>query len=155
MVRSAEELEYLQCVRQVAAEKIASRTEEFDRTGTFPWVNFDALNSLGLNGVFVPEEYGGGPLSFSCVLRIVEALSRACPSTAISWATTMHAAVSLCEYGTEEQKSRFLTRIAGGKLAALAITESAGGSDVLAMQSTVVPDGDDLVLNGSKVFITN
>jgi acyl-CoA dehydrogenase len=155
MIRSAEELEYLQYVRQVAAEKIAPRAEEFDRTGTFPWVNFDVLNSLGLNGVFVPEEYGGTQLSFSCVLRIVEALSRACPSTAISWATTMHAVASLCEYGTEEQKSRFLPRIAEGKLAALAITESAGGSDVLAMRSTVVPDGDDLVLNGSKVFITN
>jgi acyl-CoA dehydrogenase len=155
MIHSSEELEYLQYVRQVAAEKIAPRAEEFDRTGEFPWVNFDVLNSLGLNGVFLPEEYGGTPLSFGCVLRIVEALSRACPSTAISWATTMHAVAPLCEYGTEEQKSRFLTRIAVGKLAALAITESSGGSDVLAMESTVVPDGDDLVLNGSKVFITN
>jgi acyl-CoA dehydrogenase len=155
MIHSSEELEYLQYVRQVAAEKIAPRAEEFDRTGEFPWVNFDVLNSLGLNGVFLPEEYGGTPLSFGCVLRIVEALSRACPSTAISWATTMHAVAPLCEYGTEEQKSRFLTRIAEGKLAALAVTESSGGSDVLAMESTVVPDGDDLVLNGSKVFITN
>jgi alkylation response protein AidB-like acyl-CoA dehydrogenase len=142
-------------VRQVAAEKIAPRAEEFDRTGAFPWANFDVLNSLGLNGVFVPEEYGGTPLSFGCVLRIVEALSRACPSTAISWATTMHAVAPLCDYGTEDQKSRFLPRIAEGKLAALAITESTGGSDVLAMRSALVPDGDELVLNGSKVFITN
>jgi acyl-CoA dehydrogenase len=155
MIHSSEELQYLQYVREVAAEKIAPRAEEFDRAGEFPWANFDVLNSLGLNGVFVPEEYGGTPLSFGCVLRIVEALSRACPSTAISWATTMHAVAPLCDYGTEDQKSRFLPRIAEGKLAALAITESTGGSDVLAMRSALVPDGDELVLNGSKVFITN
>jgi acyl-CoA dehydrogenase len=155
MIRSEEELEYLQYVRQAAADKIAPRAEEFDRTGEFPWVNFDVLNSLGLNSVFLPKEHGGTPLSFSCILRIVEALSRACPSTAISWATTMHAVVPLCVYGTEEQKSRFLPRIADGKLAAVAITESTGGSDVLAMRSTLVPDGDAVILNGSKVFITN
>jgi alkylation response protein AidB-like acyl-CoA dehydrogenase len=155
MIPSAEELEYLQYVRQAAVEKIAPRAEEFDRTGEFPWANFDVLNSLGLNAAFIPKEYGGTQLSFSCVLLIVEALSRACPSTAISWATTLHAIGPLCEYGTEEQKSRFLPRIAAGKLAAVAITESTGGSDVLAMRSTLVPDGDDLVLSGSKVFITN
>jgi acyl-CoA dehydrogenase len=155
MLRSAEEREFLQYVRQAAEEKIAPRAEEFDRTGEFPWANFDVLNGLGLNGVFVPKEYGGTDLSFSCVLLIVEALSRACPSTAISWATTMHALGPLCEYGTHEQKSRFLPRIAEGKLAAVAITESTGGSDALAMRSTLVPDGDDFILNGSKVFITN
>jgi acyl-CoA dehydrogenase len=155
MIRSAEELEYLQYVRQMAVEKIAPRAEEFDRTAVFPWPNFDVLNSIGLNGVFVPEEYGGMPLSFGCILRIVEALSCACPATAISWATTMHAVAPLCDYGTENQKSQFLPRIADGKLAALAITESTGGSDVLAMRSTLVPDGDELVLSGTKVFVTN
>jgi alkylation response protein AidB-like acyl-CoA dehydrogenase len=155
MLRSEEELEYLQYVRRAAADKIAPRAEEFDRTGEFPWANFDVLNSLGLNGIFLPKEYGGTELSFGCILRIVEALSRACPSTAISWATTMHAVVPLCAYGTEDQKSRFLPRIAEGKLAAVAITESTGGSDVLAMRSTLVLDGDAVVLNGNKVFITN
>jgi acyl-CoA dehydrogenase len=139
----------------MAVEKIAPRAEEFDRTAVFPWPNFDVLNSIGLNGVFVPEEYGGMPLSFGCILRIVEALSCACPATAISWATTMHAVAPLCDYGTENQKSQFLPRIADGKLAALAITESTGGSDVLAMRSTLVPDGDELVLSGTKVFVTN
>ena len=71
MIRSEEELEYLQYVRQAAADKIAPRAEEFDRTGEFPWVNFDVLNSLGLNSVFLPKEHGGTPLSFSCILRIV------------------------------------------------------------------------------------
>jgi alkylation response protein AidB-like acyl-CoA dehydrogenase len=155
MLSSEEELEYLQYVRQAAADKIAPRAEEFDRTGEFPWANFDVLNSLGLNDIFLPKEYGGTELSFGCILRIVEALSRACPSTAISWATTMHAVVPLCTYGTEDQKSRFLPRIAEGKLAAVAITESTGGSDVLAMRSTLVVDGDEVVLNGSKMFITN
>jgi acyl-CoA dehydrogenase len=155
MVPNAEEREFLHYLRKVAAEKIAPRAEEFDQTGEFPVANMEVLNSLGLNGVFVPSEYGGIELSFGCILRIVEALSCACPSTAITWATTMHAVTSLCEFGTEDQKARFLKRIAEGKLAALAITESTGGSDVLAMESRLVPDGDDFILNGSKLFITN
>jgi acyl-CoA dehydrogenase len=155
MVPDAEELEFLQYLRRVAAEKIAPRAEEFDSTGEFPGANVEVLNSIGLNGIFVPREYGGLELSYGCTLRVVEALSSACPSTAITWATTMHAVTALCEFGTEEQKSRFLPGIAEGKLAALAITETTGGSDVLAMQSQLVPDGDDYILNGSKVFITN
>ena len=155
MVPNPEELEFLQYVRKVAAEKIAPKAEEYDQSGEFPEENIDVLNGLGLNGAFIPAEYGGFELSFGCALRIVEALSCACPSTAITWATTMHAVTSLCELGTEDQKARFLPRIAEGKLAALAITESTGGSDVLAMRSRLVAEGEDFLLNGSKVFITN
>jgi acyl-CoA dehydrogenase len=155
MVPNPEELEFLQHVRKAAADKIAPRAEEYDETGAFPEENIAVLNGLGLNGAFVPAEYGGFELSFGCALRIVEALSCACPSTAITWATTMHAVASLCEFGTEDQKARFLPRIAEGKLGALAITEESGGSDVLAMRSRLVPDGDDFILSGSKVFITN
>jgi acyl-CoA dehydrogenase len=149
------ELEYIQYVRQVALEKIAPRANEFDRTGQFPWANIDVLNGIGLNEAIIPAAYGGAPLSFSAILRVIEEISRACPATAITWATTMHAVEPLLEFGTEDQKARYLPRIVAGKLAAVAITEASGGSDVLAMESTLVPDGNDFRLNGSKVFITN
>ena len=152
---SAAELEYVQYVRQIALEKIAPRANEFDSSGKFPWANIDVLNGIGLNETIVPAAHGGAPLSFSAILRVIEELSRACPATAITWATTMHAVEPLLEFGTEDQKARFLPRIVSGKLAAVAITESSAGSDVLAMRTTLVPDGDDFRLNGSKVFITN
>jgi acyl-CoA dehydrogenase len=149
------ELEYIQYVRQIALEKIAPRANEFDSSGVFPWANIEVLNGIGLNESIVPASHGGAPLSFSAILRVIEEISRACPSTAITWATTMHAVEPLLEFGTDDQKARFLPRIVAGKLGAIAITEASGGSDVLAMQSTLVPDGNDFRLNGNKVFITN
>lgn len=153
---SDDESEFVSYVTGVIADKIAPRAEEFDKSGAFPWDNVRILNELGLNGVFIPEEYGGSALSYSCYLKLVEEVSRGCPSTAITWATTFHAISPVIAFGSEEQKSRYLPVIAEGGLAAVAITEETGGSDALAMQSTLKPDGDDtLVLNGSKIFITN
>lgn len=142
-------------VASVAQDKIAPRAEEFDQSGEFPWDNVRLLNELGMNGVFIPEEYGGTPLSYSCYLRLVEEVSKACPSTAITWATTFHAISPVITFGTEEQKQRYLPGIAAGGIAAVAITETSGGSDAFAMRSTLTVDGDELVLSGDKVFITN
>jgi acyl-CoA dehydrogenase len=151
-----DETEFVQYVAGVVRDKIAPRAEEFDQSGEFPWDNIRILNELGMNGVFIPEAYGGVPLSYCCYLKLVEELSRGCPSTAITWATTFHAISPVIAFGDEEQKSRYLPGIAAGGLAAVAITESTGGSDVFAMQSTLAPDGDDmLLLNGTKIFITN
>ena len=150
------EAEFVEHVRKVAAEKIAPRAEEYDQSEEFPWENVKLLNSLGLNGVFIPEEYGGTPLSYRGYLQLVEAISRACPATAITWATTFHAIGPVVQFGTPEQKERFLPRIAAGGLAAVAITEASGGSDASAMRSTLrSADGGGYVLDGSKLFITN
>jgi acyl-CoA dehydrogenase len=150
-----DEQKLISYVASVAQDKIAPRAEEFDQSGEFPWDNVRLLNELGMNGVFIPEEYGGTPLSYSCYLRLVEELSKACPSTAITWATTFHAISPVITFGTEEQKQRYLPLIANGGLAAVAITETSGGSDAFAMRSTLTVDGDELVLSGDKVFITN
>jgi acyl-CoA dehydrogenase len=153
---SADEAEYVSYLRKVARDKIAPKAEEFDRSGEFPWANVKLLNELGLNGVFVPEEYGGSPLSYGCYLELVRELSRACPATSITWATTFHAIAPLLVFGTDDQKRRYLPGIAAGGLAAVAITEPTGGSDATAMRSTVREAGPDtLVLDGGKVFITN
>ena len=150
-----DEQKLISYVASVAQDKIAPRAEEFDQSGEFPWDNVRLINELGMNGVFIPEEYGGTPLSYSCYLRLVEELSKACPSTAITWATTFHAISPVITFGTEEQKQRYLPVIANGGLAAVAITETSGGSDAFAMRSTLTEDGDELVLSGDKVFITN
>ena len=150
------ETEFVSYVRGVVDAKIAPLADSFDQSGEFPWPNVKLLNELGMNGVFIPEQYGGTPLSYSAYLRLVEDLSRACPATAITWATTFHAIAPVITYGTDEQKQRYLPKIAEGGLAAVAITEQSGGSDATAMRSTLVPDGPDhFLLNGSKIFITN
>lgn len=152
---SRDEEDFVAYVSSVVTDKIASRAEEFDQSGEFPWDNIRLLNELGLNRIFIPEEYGGTPLSYGCYLRLVEEVSRGCPSTAITWATTFHAISPVITFGTEEQKQRYLPAIADGALAAVAVTESTGGSDAFAMRSTLTADGDDLLLSGTKCFITN
>jgi acyl-CoA dehydrogenase len=95
-------------------------------------------------------------MSYRGYLQLVEAISRACPATAITWATTFHAIGPVVQFGTPEQKSRFLPRIAAGGLAAVAITEASGGSDASALRSTLRPaEAGGYVLDGSKLFITN
>jgi alkylation response protein AidB-like acyl-CoA dehydrogenase len=141
---------------RIVEREIAPRAEAYDRSGAFPWDNIRTLNGLGMNGVFIPAEHGGTPTSYRCFLRLVEVLSRGCASTANTWATTFNAIHPLLVFGTEEQKAKYLPRIADGGLAAIAITEPSGGSDVLALQSTLTPDSTgDFVLRGGKSFITN
>ena len=152
---SGEEQLVLAQVRRLAAEKIAARASGHDRAGSFPWDNVRDINELGLNGLFVPEEFGGTPMRYRLYLAAVRAISAACASTGIIWATTFHAMKTLIDFGTHEQKSRLLPRIAGGGLGALAITEPEAGSDATAMRTRFTPDGDDIVLDGGKIFITN
>ena len=145
----------LASVRSLARERIAPRAAEFDRTGEFPWDNVHDINALGLNMMFVPEAYGGMGLSYICYLACVREISRACAATGIIWATNFHAMKPLIEFGNEEQKSRFLPRIAEGALASLAITEPEAGSDATGMTTAFRPDGDDIIIDGGKTFITN
>lgn len=150
-----EERMLLDSVRTLARVQIAPHAKQADETGEFPWENVNAINRLGLNAMFIPEEYGGAPLSFTCYLACVREISMACASTGIIWATNYHAIKPVIEYGSEEQKARLLPRIAEGGLAALAITEPSAGSDATGMKTAFRPDGDHIVINGGKTFITN
>jgi alkylation response protein AidB-like acyl-CoA dehydrogenase len=150
-----EESMLLNSVRQLSREKIAPRAAHYDLTAEFPWDNVKAINELGLNTMFIPEEYGGAPLSYACYLACVREISQACASTGIIWATNFHAIKPLMDYGTEEQKQRLLPRIADGGLASLVITEPSAGSDATGMKTTFTPDGDSIILNGNKIFISN
>ena len=145
----------LESVSALAREQIAPRAEHYDRTGEFPWDNIRAINALGLNGMFVPEAYGGTPLSYTCYLACVREISKACAATGIIWATNFHGMKPLVEFGNEEQKARLLPRIAEGGLGSLAITEPNAGSDATGMQTTFREDGDQIVIDGGKTFISN
>jgi len=142
-------------IRRLAEEVIRPRAERYDRTGEFPWENIRAINELGLNAIFVPEAYGGAPMSYRLYLAVVQAISEACASTGIIYATNFHSIMPLIDFGTEEQKARLLPRIAEGGLGSLAITEPGAGSDATGMKTTFRPDGDDIIVEGGKTFITS
>ncbi len=152
---SADERMLLDSVRQVTASQIAPAAAGFDRSGEFPWANIHALNQLGLNAMFVPEAYGGSPLSYTAYLACMREIARACASTGIIWGTVFHGMKPLIDFGTEEQKARLLPRIAAGGLASLAITEPGAGSDATGMRTRFTEDGDHIVINGGKCFISN
>ena len=155
VVLADDERMVLDSVRALAATSIAPRAAEHDRSGTFPWDNVRDINALGLNMMFVPEAYGGMGLSYTCYLACVREISKACAATGIVWATNFHAVKPLIEFGSEEQKTRLLPRIAKGGLAALAITEPDAGSDATGMKTAFREDGDTIVVDGGKTFITN
>jgi acyl-CoA dehydrogenase len=144
-----------EAAKVVGGETIAPRAEHHDRTAIFPHDNVLAINQLGLNSMFVPEAYGGHPVSYAAYLACVREISEACASTGIIWATTFHAMKPLIDFGSEEQKKRLLPRIAEGGLGALAITEPSAGSDATGMKTRFTPQGDHIVVDGGKTFITN
>jgi len=152
---SDEERMLLDSVQQLAKEKLAPRAADYDRSGEFPWDNVRDINELGLNAMFIPEEYGGAPLSYCSYLACVREISKACASTGIIWATNFHAIKPVIQYGSEDLKSRILPRMAEGGLAALVITEPSAGSDATGMRTQFRLEGDEVVIDGGKTFISN
>mgnify|MGYP001042432803 CR=1 FL=1 len=152
---SQEEQMIIDSVKQLCTEQIAPRASEIDQSGEFPWDNVKKINELGLNALFVPEQYGGSPLSYACYIACVREISEACASTGIIWATNFHGIKPLIEFGNEEQKARLLPRIAEGGLGSLTITEPTAGSDATGMRTTFKDLGGEIEISGSKIFISN
>ncbi|HHV44559.1 MAG TPA: acyl-CoA dehydrogenase [Firmicutes bacterium] len=141
---------------RIADEKVAPVALELDEKAEFPWELMKILAEADLFGVWVPEEYGGlgGGVFEQCL--VVEELSRACAAVAVSYAASALGGFPILLFGTEEQKQKYMPAIAAGsKLAAFAVTEADAGSDVSAIRTTAVRDGDYYVLNGTKQWITN
>ncbi|HYH48673.1 MAG TPA: acyl-CoA dehydrogenase family protein, partial [Acidimicrobiia bacterium] len=145
----------LDAVDRVVADVIAPNAEATDRSAAFPWANVAAINAVGLNQMFLPELAGGNPLSYGAYLECVRRISAACAATGIIWATNFHATKPIIDFGTPEQVKRLLAPMADGGLAALCITEPEAGSDATGMRLRLTPDGDEVVVSGSKTFITN
>ena len=145
-----------QMARTIAEEKMLPLRAEADEKDIFPRSVIDELAATDLMGAYVPEEYGGlGGGCFEMCL-ITEELSRVCAGLGVSYAVNALGSLTLLEYGSEEQKQKYLPDIARGKkLTAFAVTEESAGSDASAIKTTAVLDGDCYVLNGAKQFITN
>ncbi len=152
---SDDERMLVESVRALARDKIAPRAEHYDRSGEFPDDNVRAINALGLNAMFIPAAHGGAEMSYAAYLECVREISKACASTGVIWATNFHAVKPLIDFGAEEQKKRLLPVMLNGGLASLTITEPSAGSDATGMQTEFRPDGDHIVVNGGKTFITN
>ncbi len=142
-------------VQRVADEVIAPNAARYDREGSFPWDSIAALNDLGPNAIFIPEAFGGAPMRLRLYYEIVSIISEACASTGIIYATNYHAMKPLIDVGTDEQRARLLPKIAEGGFAALAITEPTAGSDATGMKTRFTPDGEDILVDGGKIFISN
>ena len=146
-----------QVAREFAEKKLIPRADEFDRTGKIDLKLARELGEAGFLGVIIPEEYGGTGLDTVAYAIISEELGRGCASHA----TIVGAHNSLFGYpvllfGTEEQKKKFLPPIcAGEKFAAFSLSEPGAGSDAAGIECVAVRDGDDYVLNGNKIFVTN
>jgi butyryl-CoA dehydrogenase len=144
-------------VRRFAEEVVAPRAKEIDESGEFPRSFFDQAGELGLAGVAMPEEYGGAGMDTLAYTLIIEEVSRVCATSGVILSVNNSLVCDpLLKYGSEEQKKEFLTPLAAGrKLGCFALTEPGAGSDPAALRTTARRDGDDYVLNGNKIFITN
>jgi len=144
-------------VRDFAENEVAPTAAERDEEERFDMDIFKKMADLGLTGIPWPEEYGGIGSDFLAYCIAVEELSRVCASTGVTLsAHTSLAGWPVFNYGTEEQKQQYLRPMAEGtKIGAYGLTEPSAGSDAGGMRTSAKRDGDDYVLNGSKIFITN
>ena len=142
--------------RQIAEEKIKPVVEKYDEGDEFPWEIVKILAESDLFGVYIEEAYGGlGGGVFELCLA-VEELSKICGGISLALAATALGTFPIILHGNEEQKKKYLTRLAAGEcLAAFGITEANAGSDAGSLQTTAIKDGNHYVLNGTKQWITN
>ena len=145
--------------RTIAEEKVKPVRARYDEEGIFPWDIVHELAKVDLFRVFIPVEYDGlleSGYGVTNMCLVTEELSKACAGIALAFAGTALGTFPILLHGTKEQKQKYLPQIASGKkLAAFGLTEPQAGSDASAQRTTARRDGDEYVLNGTKVFITN
>lgn len=144
-------------IRQFALEEVAPGAMERDKTKEFPVGIFTKLSGMGVMGLPFPVEYGGSGADTISFAIVTEELSRACASTGITYSAHISlGGAPLHLFGTEHQKQHYLAPICSGEsFGAFGLTEPNAGSDAGGTQTTAVEEGDDYIINGSKVFITN
>ena len=153
-----EELDLLRdSVRSFAADRIAPRAAEIDRSNEFPRDLWPELGALGLHGITVEEEFGGAGMGYLAHCVAVEEISRASASVGLSYGAHSNLCVNQIRLnGTADQKRRYLPKLISGEhVGSLAMSEPGSGSDVVSMRTSAVKQGDRWVLNGSKMWITN
>jgi alkylation response protein AidB-like acyl-CoA dehydrogenase len=153
---TAEQREIRELVRTLARERVAPRAAEIDKSAEFPWDIVELFRENGIFSTLADEEYGGVGASALQTLVSIEEISRVCATSGLILAVQELGALAFKLSGSEEQKRRFLPRLASGEaLSGYALTEAGAGSDAAAMRTEARRDGDDYVLDGAKRFITN
>jgi alkylation response protein AidB-like acyl-CoA dehydrogenase len=151
-----EQREIRDLVRDLARERVAPRAAEIDKSAEFPWDMVELLREHDLFGLPFDEEHGGTGTGALMVLVAIEELSKVCATTGLLLAVQELGSLGLKLAGTDEQKARYLPRLASGEwLPAYALTEPGSGSDSAAMRTEARREGDEYVLSGGKRFITN
>lgn len=153
---ASEEKMLIDMVSDLAREKVAPRAAEIDAKGEFPWDMKELLAQQDIFAMPFPEEYGGLGSSELSILMVIEELAKACATTSLLLCVQQLGSLPILLAGTDEQKQRFIPKLASGEwLASYALTEPGSGSDAGAMRTRAEKRGDTYVLNGLKHFITN
>ena len=153
---SEEEEIFRATVREFAEERIRPRVEEMERECSQPRELLDEMFELGLMGIEIPERYGGSGATFFMSILAIEELSRVDPAAAIPVDVQNTLVVNqFLRWGTDEQRERFLPRLAKDTIGSYALSEAGSGSDAFALQTTADREGDGYRLSGRKLWISN
>ncbi|MBN1112959.1 MAG: acyl-CoA dehydrogenase [Bacteroidales bacterium] len=152
-----EQILFQQMIKDFAEKEVKPLAAEVDELERFPYETVEKMAKIGIMGIPIPKQYGGAGGDNVMYAMAVEELSAVCGTTGV----IVSAHTSLCcapilENGTEEQKMKYLPKLASGEwIGAFGLTEAGAGTDAAGQQTTAVEDGDNWILNGSKIFITN
>jgi alkylation response protein AidB-like acyl-CoA dehydrogenase len=148
--------EFRDTLRKFAEDRVAPHAAEVDRDAVFPQKSFDACVELELPGLGIPVEYGGAGADMVTQAIMAEELARACASTSLTLLISKLSMVPVINWGSEELKQRYVPRVASGEVqGSYCLSEADAGSDVAAMKTRAIRDGDSYLLTGTKYWITN
>ena len=151
-----EEKMLVETVRVFVEREVKPTVREVEHANQYPEAWIEQMKRIGIYGLAIPEEYGGSPVSMPCYVEVTQELSRGWMSLAGAMGGHTVVAKLLTLFGTGEQKQMYLPRMASGELrATMALTEPGGGSDLQNMTTAALPEGDELVINGAKTWISN
>src|ERR1700719_1681320 len=151
-----EETMLVETVRVFIDRDVKPTVRDVEHANQYPEAWIEQMKRIGIYGLAIPESYGGSPVSTRCYVLVTQELARGWMSLAGAMGGHTVVAKLLTLFGTEEQKKTYLPAMATGEVrATMALTEPGGGSDLQNMTTTALPDGQDLVITGTKTWISN
>jgi alkylation response protein AidB-like acyl-CoA dehydrogenase len=156
LLPDAESADLIKLASEIAKDELAPLASEYEEQARFPREVFRLLGRSGLLGLPYPPQWGGGGVSYEVYLQVLEEIATAWMTVGVGLSVHTMSCYALAEYGTDEQRARWLGELLDGDLlGAYALSESHAGSDAAALSTRAVRDGDDYVVNGTKAWITH